>query len=482
MGAREGTTSRVVVVGAGIAGLVAAVRAAELGAQVTVLEAGDVDRYPANSRYTGGVFHLAFHDITSSPAELLDAIRRTGDGVTRDDLAQVLAEEAGPSVAWLSDHGAAFGHGGDHPWMSRMLVPLSLQEPGFQNHWPDKGAERLLIALERNLDELGGQLLRGVRAKRLLGDANRVRGLIGISAGNSELRFDADAVILADGGFQGNDELVSRYISPDPSRLCRRGARSGMGDGLVMAQAVGTAFTALDKFYGHVQCSRAVHDDKLWPYPIMDLLTSSAIVVDGNGRRFADEGLGGVSMANAIAKLDDPLSSFLIMDYTIWDTRGRDFLLPPNPTIQERGAEIYSASSVEELASKIGIPGDDLARTISAYNEAVSRGSTSDLQPPRTDAAATLAASPLRVESAPFMAVRLAAGITYTMGGIAIDANARVLHESGEVIPGLYAAGSTTGGFEGGPSAVYLGGLAKAAIFGLRAGESAAQEPTVPVL
>lgn len=481
MDTRAGTTRRVVVVGAGIAGLVAAVRAAELGARVTLLEAGDGDRYPANSRYTGGVFHLVFQDITSPSDELLDAIRRTGEGVTRDELAQVLAEDAGPTIDWLSRHGAAFGHGGSHPWMSRMLVPLSLQEPGFQNHWPDKGAERLLIALERHLDGLGGTLLRGVRAKRLLGDANRVEGLIGESASNSEMRFDADAVILADGGFQGNDELVRRYISPDPSRLCRRGARSGMGDGLLMAQEIGAAVVGMDKFYGHVQCSRAVHDDRLWPYPIMDLLTSSAIVVGGDGRRFADEGLGGVSMANSIAKLDDPLSAFLIMDSRIWDTRGRDFLLPPNPTIQERGAEIFSAGSVEGLAEAIGLPGDSLSRTVSAYNDAVSRGTTSDLRPPRTDAAATLAASPLRVDTAPFLAVRLAAGITYTMGGIAIDAESRVLHESGDAVPGLYAAGSTTGGFEGGPGSVYLGGLAKAAIFGLRAGESAARDASAPV-
>ncbi|MNL69757.1 Fumarate reductase flavoprotein subunit precursor [compost metagenome] len=72
------------------------------------------------------------------------------------------------------------------------------------------------------------------------------------------------------------------------------------------------------------------------------------------------------------------------------------------------------------------------------------------------------------------MAIRLCAGITYTMGGIAVDAETRVLSTDGETIPGLFAAGSTTGGLDGGPDAVYLGGLARAATFGLRAGESAA--------
>jgi fumarate reductase flavoprotein subunit len=77
------------------------------------------------------------------------------------------------------------------------------------------------------------------------------------------------------------------------------------------------------------------------------------------------------------------------------------------------------------------------------------------------------------------MAIRLCAGITYTMGGIAIDAEARALSIDGTPIAGLYAAGSTTGGLDGGPDAVYLGGLARAATFGLRAGEAAAAQALI---
>jgi fumarate reductase flavoprotein subunit len=463
----------VVVVGAGIAGLVAAVRAAELGAHVTVLEAGQAERYPANSRYTGGVFHLAFRDITAPADELLDAIKQTGRGMISDDLAGVLAHEAGPCIAWLAEHGADFGRGSNAPWMSRMLVPLSLQEPGFPNHWPDKGAERLLGRLERLLVDSGGRLLRGTRARRLIGYADGVRGVQAVDPEGQPAAFPATAVILADGGFQGNPELVRRYISPDPARLCQRGAGTGLGDGLTMAAAIGARLVNMDRFYGHVQVSEAIENDGLWPYPIMDLLASSALVVDGTGRRFADEGLGGVAMANAIAKLDDPLSSFLIMTEGIWESAGRAFLLPPNPTIVERGARIYRADSLPELAAELSMPGESLLTTVEQYNCAVKGQVTSGLTPARTNAVATLAAAPMLIDQAPFLAVRLAAGITYTMGGIATDSSARVRHESGAPIPGLYAAGSTTGGFEGGPESVYLGGLAKAAIFGLKAGQCA---------
>ncbi len=470
----------VVVVGAGIAGLVAAVRAAELGAHVTVLEAGKAERYPANSRYTGGVFHLAFQDITSPPDVLLEAIKRTARGMIGDDLAGVLAQDAGPCIEWLANHGADFGRGSRAPWMSRMLLPLSLQEPGFANHWPDKGAERLLIRLERRLVDAGSRLLRGMRAGELIGNADGVRGVVALGPGGAPSAFPATAVILADGGFQGNAQLVRRYITPDPARLCQRGAGTGVGDGLTMARAIGARLVNMDRFYGHVQVSEATENDELWPYPIMDLLASSALVVDSTGKRFADEGLGGVAMANAIAKLDDPLSSFLIMDAAIWETTGRDFLLPPNPTIAERGVMIYRAASLAELAADLSIPPENLVVTVGHYNDAVARRATAALTPPRTSAVATLAAAPMMIDEAPFLAVRLAAGITYTMGGIATDSSARVRHESGAVIPGLYAAGSTTGGFEGGPESVYLGGLAKAAIFGLRAGQFAVTDRSAP--
>src|SRR5690606_6985391 len=126
--------------GAGLAGLVAANRAAELGASVILLEAGSGAKYRANSRFTGGVFHIAFEDITAGPAKLAAAIARASDGYSDPDLVAAYARDAGRAVEWLADNGAQFGQGGAPPWMSRMLMPFSLREPGFSNHWPDKGA------------------------------------------------------------------------------------------------------------------------------------------------------------------------------------------------------------------------------------------------------------------------------------------------------------------------------------------------------
>ena len=460
------------VVGGGLAGLVAANRAAELGARVVVFEAGAERKYRANSRFTGGVFHVAFRDIQSAPATLLEGIGAATGWHADPLLARALADDAGRTVDWLAMHGAVFGSGGDMPFMSRMLVPLSLRETGFANHWPDKGADRLLDSLEANLNANGGTLERGMRARKLLMTHGACEGLQLTDTRGRTHTVPAGAVAICDGGFQGNPDLVRQYLSPRPEALCRRGAGTGVGDGLQMAQAAGARLVDMDRFYGHVQCAEALHDEALWPYPILDIVCSVAVVVDPSGRRFTDEGLGGVSVANAIAALPDPLSSFVVMDVATWNSTGREFLLPPNPALERPGVKIHRASTLEELAHLIETPAEALIRTVQDHNDAVDHGTGAQLIPPRTGAAGTMTRGPQRLSQGPWLAIRLCAGITYTMGGIAIDAHGRALDEEGQPIPGLYAAGACTGGLEGGPRSGYVGGLAKAAVFGLRVGES----------
>jgi fumarate reductase flavoprotein subunit len=464
----------VVVVGGGVAGLVAATRAAELGKQVMLAEAGSDIKYPANSRYAGGVFHVAFQNANSGPQALEEAMEAETGGFADQALLKALASDAGRCIAWLAEHGAEFGQGGEAPWMAHMLVPFSLRETGFQNHWRDKGADRFLARLKQRFTAAGGLFRRGTRGSSLVMAEGRCVGLVLKDGGGQEKTVRCTAVVLADGGFQGNADLVRKYISPRPESLLTRGAGTGVGAGLQMAASIGAKLVHMDKFYGHVQCSEALHDESLWPYPILDIVASSAIVVNGEGMRFTDEGLGGVALANAIAKLQDPLSSFVIMDDIIWTGPGRAFLLPPNPAMIELGVKIYSAPSIAELALQLGMAAPTLERTVELHNAALASGSGAQLAPPRTKKSSTLASVPYPLGVGPYHAIRLCAGITYTMGGIAIDANGQVLNQSDELIPGLYACGSTTGGIEGGPETGYVGGLMRAAVFGLRAGEAVA--------
>ncbi|SAK79969.1 FAD-dependent oxidoreductase [Caballeronia ptereochthonis] len=473
---QDAISADVAIVGGGLAGLVAANRLAELGLSAVVLEAGEDALYPANSRYAGGVFHIAFRDLDEAPQALADAIADASAGLRDPSLAEALARDGARVVHWLAAHGGAFGRGGEYPFMGNMLMPFSLRETGFQNHWRGKGCDRLLQALESAFVAAGGRVVRGARARDLDVSQGRCTGVIAQTRDGGRLAVRAHAVLLADGGFQGNAEMVREHISPRPEHLCKRGAGTGLGDGIRMARAAGAALTGMDRFYGHVQHKAALHSESLWPYPVLDIVASCAIVVDADGRRFTDEGLGGVALANAIAALDEPLSSFVVLDEAIWETAGRAFLLAPNPALEELGAVVHRAAGIDALAAETGMDARTLAHSIDTYNGALEQGRLASLQPPRTVKPAMLAGGAAPIRGPRHIAIPLCAGMTYTMGGIVIDADARALDAHDRPVPGLYAAGATTGGIEGGANSGYVGGLIKAAVFGLRAAEAAARD------
>jgi fumarate reductase flavoprotein subunit len=151
-------------------------------------------------------------------------------------------------------------------------------------------------------------------------------------------------------------------------------------------------------------------------------------------------------------------------------TRATEFPLPANPLLVTVGATMHRAATLDGLATAAGLAAEALAETVRAHNRAVDAGETAQLDPPRTPHPYR----PLPIRQPPFYAVPLVAGITYTMGGIAIDGFCRVRHRDGGVLDGLYAAGSATGGHEGGPHAGYTGGLSKALTFGWHAGNTIA--------
>jgi len=215
----------------------------------------------------------------------------------------------------------------------------------------------------------------------------------------------------------------------------------------------------------------ATADDRLWPYPQIDAVATAAIVVDRAGKRLLDEGLGGISITNDLARLDDPLCGTVICDAAIWDTAGRAAQIPPNPQLEMAGGTLHRADTIEELARLASLDAAVLAETVTAYNEAVRNGAPATLSPLRS----TKSGIPHPIETAPFFAIPICAGITNTMGGIAIDGNGRVRRRDGSAIEGLYAAGGCTGGLEGGGAFGYVGGLIKACVFGLRAAEDAAR-------
>ena len=466
--AGEGSASDLAVIGGGIAGMIAANRAAEQGLSVIVLERGSQDRYPCNSRFTGGVFHVAFHNPMRSPEDLRRIIDVSTGGAADAEMADAIANNLGFVIRWLQRRGIQFIKAGRDEWQDFILAPPQYPRAGL--HWPGRGGDVLLRTLEQRLVEHKGRVLRDSRVVRI--ERAGPGFTLSVESESSSRDVTATAVVIADGGFQGNPEMLRAHVSVNPAALRQRGAGTGRGDGVKLATSLGGSFIEAGEFYGHVLSRDSLNNNNLWPYPWVDDLAGAGIVVDSNARRFEDEGRGGVVLANAIARLHDPSGAIAIFDEDTWVQVGTDMLIPANPLLEVHGCQIFQASTIETLGEALGLDPAALCSTVDEYNSAFKGGKLEQLNPPRNQKRFRSRA----VMRAPFRAIRLAAGITYTMGGIAIDGSSRVLDRSGHPIEGLFAAGATTGGLEGGATVGYVGGLVKSAVSGFLAGQTVAQE------
>lgn len=458
-----------VAIGGGFAGLIAALRAAELGLRTAVVEQGADERYPCSSRMAGGIFHVSYHDVKLPAEELIAAIESATAGEAERELAAAIAEDCGRTVDWLAAQGAGFTSASPISWHRWTLAPPRAAVAG--QDWRGRGPDLMITRLKQRLEERQGRLLLGTAAEALRLDASgRVIGLTARRTG-AEVMLAARAVVIADGGFPADPELFRRHIGPSPELVLRRNAGSAVGDGLRMAKRAGAALTRLDRFYGHLMSRDAMTDEGLWPYPQIDAVAAAAIVVDRNGRRLCDEGRGGIAITNDLARLDDPLCGTVICDAPIWESAGRAAQIPPNPELERAGGTLYRADTLAALAKAAGLDPATLEETVAAYNEAVRNGHPAALTPRRSNKGAP----PAPIATPPFIAIPICPGITNTMGGIAIDGRGRVRRPDGSLITGLYAAGGCTGGLEGGGALGYVGGLIKACVLGLRAGEDAAR-------
>ena len=457
----------VVSIGGGLSGLVTACRAAQLGQRVAVIEQGSEERYLCSSRWSTGVINIMGRAILADPAQLEAAIIEGSGGTARLDLARAMAQNGKRAIEWLTALGCRFIQRGlqkDQPGQQVLAPPRRLQA-GLD--WQGRGADVLMRLLEAQIKEHGGEILRGTKAEALIATSSACTGVEATRNGE-RLRIDAKAIIIADGGFPANRDMVAKYITPRADRVLCRAWSGAQGDGIRMAEAAGAAIGGFGKFYGHMHHKHAMTTTQLWPYPHLDAAAEIAILVGPDGKRFTDEGLGGVCMANAIAQLADPLSSYLILDDAIWQAEPKvTVTVPANPAMPNAGGPLITAPDLASLARRIAVPADTLTATVSAYNDALARGDFAALPVPRS----VRMHRPMPIARAPYHAVPLCAGITGTMGGVVIDANAQAQTPTGAPFRGLYAVGTPVAGLEGGPRAGYVGGLSKAFVLGLLAAE-----------
>lgn len=453
-----------ICVGGGVAGWTAARRAQQLGLRPLVLEKHHSGPGWGNGRISGGFFHAAAMDPAQrDPEEIYAAIlRRTAGGCSRQALARAFADGVGRALEFLREEGGDFRSVGEPELCHNVLQPVDRAT----GEWRDRGPDRLLTQMWRAAVEAGAEFRPGRRVVQLLVERGQVVGVVADASGSREV-YRAAAVLLADGGFHANADLVRHHITGE--YLIRGSHGSDVGDALVMATAIGAQTVNMEWFYGHCQSRDAVRNDRLWPFPSPWSVMAPGLTVDGHGERFADEGMGDEVMADRMSKSRTPAGCWAICDARIWRERAAvDALGLGSPTLEPDlralGGSVVIADTIANLAELTGLPLAALSRTLDSWN------SGQVLDPPRTG-------ERLPLTEPPYYAVPLIAGITFTMGGLLVDECARVLDERDRAIPGLYAAGGSMGGLQGGPGEAtgYVGGWSEAATFALLAAEQVAR-------
>ena len=455
----------VLVVGAGLAGFAAAVRATESGANVVLIDKSANELGDGNVLMASGSLRAGGKSPKSNPSELYEFVM--SEGIAYPELVTAWAATCGRAVDWLA--GCGVGVDEKQPgriWLDQesaiLLAPVYKKDVGG----------RALAKLKQRFEQLGGRYMNGIEAVSLIREQERIDGVAGKKQGET-IELCSRATILSTGGFSANKEMVRQYIGPQADQCKLRGSKSCTGDGLRMALAVGAKAVNLKYFYGHLLSRKALIDDRFWPYPRLDSFVDEGILIDRKGNRFVDEGRGDVAVANELARTGDVTGAALIFDFATWDAAKDDPFSKsvktpaPNPWLIDNDGDIFHHETIEGLAQKIGVDTASLVKTVEQYNRALQSSNASMLAVPRTGQP-----KPLRP---PYYGLKVVPGITFTMGGVLVNGCCAALNSNEKPIEGLYAAGDTIGGLMGGYRGGYTGGLMQAIVTGILAGENAAR-------
>jgi fumarate reductase flavoprotein subunit len=455
----------VLVVGSGLAGFTASVRAAESGANVVLIEKSVNELGDGNVLMASGSLRAGGKSPRSDAGELYDFVM--AEGIAYPDLVRAWSVTCGRTIDWLA--GCDVGLDEKEPgriWLDQeseiSLAPVYKKDVG----------SRALAKLKRRFEEIGGSYLNGIEAVSLLHEREHICGVAGNKQGEA-IELCGRATILSTGGFSANDEMVRQHIGPHADQCKLRGSKSCTGDGLRIALEVGAKAVNLKYFYGHLLSRKALTDDRFWPYPRLDLFVDEGILVDRNGNRFVDEGRGDVAVSNDLARTTDVTGAALIFDVATWDAAKDDPFSKsvktpaPNPWLMDNDGDIFYGETIEGLAQRLGIGAANLVKTVEQYNRAVQSSNAGSLAVPRTGKPKPL--------PPPYYGLKVVPGITFTMGGVLVNGCCEALNLDEKPIKGLYAAGDTIGGLMGGYYGGYTGGLMQAVVTGILAGENAAR-------
>jgi tricarballylate dehydrogenase len=469
----KNATFDVVVVGCGIAGLSAAVMAAEKGLKTAILERATFEERGGQSRYTEAYLRMCDFDKVSDDFEMhlaensgfyqdpdfisemaLDrsswSAQTAALPVADTNVLEAFSDSVAPTLRWLEAAGVKFE-----------FLPTQFLTKSQPRLLPVGGGQAVVDALAARAEQLGVEFFYETAGRELVVDAiNRVTGIKAFGRVHGALQLNGN-VVLASGGFEGNAEMLARYLGPRSVYLrpvCKGGFYN-RGEGIEMALRIGAAPCGeFGSYHAEpVDPRSGVSEPSIFIFPY-------GILVNKEGARFTDEAAGTVDawyerVTRQIYEQTEGIA------YVILDERVKDV---PNYRLAIRTDQpAFAAPSIGELARKIGVSAARLEQTVAAYNAACQSGTyrpleldgvaTAGLEPPKSNWA-------LPLDQGPFTAYPIVSANVFTFGGIKVDANGQVINCDGLKVDGLFAAGETVGMYFGN----YTGGTSvlKAMVFG----------------
>ena len=372
-----------------------------------------------------------------------------GKGKNNPELVKALAENSAAAIEWLASIGADVKNVGAFGGASVKRIHRPVNADGKVTA---VGAYIVPI-LEKNLQDRNVQFLFDTTANEIIMKDGKAVGIKATGKDGNKVTINAKSVVIATGGFGANSEMVEKYKA-DLKGFATTNAEGAQGQGIDMATAVGAATVDMDQ----IQIHPTVHIEEDGNAHLITegLRGDGAILVNAEGKRFYDEVSTRDKVSAAIIAQPEK-SAWLVVDQSMVDKSAviAGYI---------KSGYTVTGATYEELAKAMGVDEATFVSTMNTWNQAVEAKSDAEFN--RTSFANPLTA-------APYYAIKITPAVHHTMGGIVINPKAEVLNEKGEAISGLFAAGEVTGGVHG---ANRLGGNAVAdfTVFGRIAGQSAA--------
>jgi fumarate reductase flavoprotein subunit len=438
----------VLIIGAGAAGLCAALAASEAGVEPVVIER---DAVPSGSTAlsaglipAAGTRFQAARGIADSPQMFAADIAGKAHDEADPKLVRTVAERAGPTVEWLADQ-----------YQLPFEVITDFNYPGHSAHrmhgLPSRTGAELIDYLRSAAEARDIPILAGRVVETLFADADGFIEGVEIKGRDGAETIGCGALVLACNGYGGNPALVRQHIGEMADALYF-GHPGNRGDAVLWGEALGARLSALSGYQGHGSVATPHNILITWA-----TMTEGGFQVNRDGRRFANEARGYSEAAADVLRQPDG-TAFDIFDERIAGV-ARQF---QNFRDAEQARALITADSIEALARRIGVTPEALRAELEA------------IEPGRPDRFGRVIEKRL---TAPYCAIKVTGALFHTQGGLAIDTRTRVLHKSGRPFPNLFAAGGAAVGVSGSQASGYLSGngLLTATVFGRIAGTAAAQ-------